>query len=38
MVVSSYGLILALSDVPQDVIENLKLLEKEGMYRKIWIL
>lgn len=38
MVVSSYGLILALSDVPQDVIENLKLLEKEGMYRRIWIL
>lgn len=34
LVVSSYGLILALTDVPQDVIDNLKRLEKENMYGK----
>lgn len=34
MVVSSYGLILALTDVPQVVIDNLKILEKEDMYGK----
>lgn len=38
LVVSSYGLILALSDEPQEVIDNLKILEKEGMYRRIWVL
>ena len=34
MVVSSYGLILALPDVPQDVVNNLRILEKEDMYGK----
>ena len=34
MVVSSYGTILAINDYPIDTIENLKLLEKEGMYDK----
>ena len=32
MVVSSYGLILALLDEPQEVVNNLKVMEKEGMY------
>ena len=34
MVVSSYGTILAINDAPIDTIENLKRLEKEGMYNK----
>ena len=32
MVVSSYGSILAINDYPKETIENLKILEKEGMY------
>ena len=32
MVVSSYGGILAITDVPREEIQNLKWLEKEGMY------
>ncbi len=34
MVVSSYGSVLALNDCPNKVIENLRELEKEGMYNK----
>lgn len=34
MVVSSYGTILAITDYPKEVIQNLKRLEKEGMYGK----
>ena len=34
MVVSSYGSILAITDIPKEVVENLRLLEKEGMYNK----
>ena len=34
MVVSSYGSILAISEVPKEVLKNLKVLEKEGMYEK----
>ena len=34
MVVSSYGGFLAINDVPKDVVNNLKLLEKYGMYDK----
>ena len=34
MVVSSYGTILAINDTPIDTIENLKKLEKEGMYNE----
>ena len=34
MVVSSYGSILAITDYPKAVIENLKILEKQGMYDK----
>jgi cyclic beta-1,2-glucan synthetase len=34
MVVSSYGLMLALPDEPKKVVENLKILEKEGMLDK----
>ena len=34
MVVSSYGCILAITDVPKEVIENLKILKREGMYDK----
>ena len=34
MVVSSYGGILAICDKPKEVLENLKILEKEGMYNK----
>ena len=34
MVVSSYGTILAINDYPIETIENLKMLEKEGMYDK----
>ena len=34
MVVSSYGSILALSEDPKGVIENLRKLEKQGMYNK----
>ena len=33
-VVSSYGSIMALSDCPEDVIKNIKSLEKKGMYSK----
>ena len=34
MVVSSYGTILAINDTPQDVIKNLRRLEKSGMLNK----
>ena len=34
MVVSSYGTIMAINDAPVDTIENIKRLEKEGMYGK----
>ncbi len=34
MVVSSYGTMLALNDHPLETIDNLKVLEKEGMYDK----
>ena len=34
IVVSSYGTILAINDVPKDVINNLKRLEESGMYNK----
>ena len=34
MVVSSYGSILAITDVPKQVTENLKILKQEGMYDK----
>ena len=34
MVVASYGSILAISDVPKEVVENLKELEKQQMYGK----
>ena len=34
MVVSSYGGILAINEVPKEEIKNLKRLEKEGMYDK----
>ena len=33
-VVSSYGSIMALSDTPEDVLRNIKILEKKGMYKK----
>ena len=33
-VVSSYGSIIALSDCPEDVIKNIKILKKQGMYNK----
>ena len=32
MVVSSYGSILAINEEPKEVVENLKILEKQGMY------
>ena len=34
MVVSSYGSILAITDFPKEVVQNLKELEKQGMYGK----
>ena len=34
MVVSTYGSVLAINDKPKEVIENLRLLEKLGMYNK----
>ncbi len=34
MVVASYGGILAINDVPKEVVKNLKILEKQGMYNK----
>ena len=34
MVVASYGSILAICDEPKEVINNLKLLEKQGMHKK----
>ena len=34
MVVSSYGTILAITDYPREVVNNLKLLESQGMYGK----
>ncbi len=34
MVVASYGSIMALSEKPKDVVENLKRLESHGMYQK----
>ena len=34
MVVSSYGSVLAITDVPKEVLKNLKVLENEGMFNK----
>lgn len=34
MVVSSYASILAITEKPKEVVENLKILEKQGMYNK----
>ena len=34
IVVASYGSMLALSEAPKEVVENLKQLEKQGMYQK----
>ena len=34
MVTSSYGSILAITEKPKEVVNNLKILEKEGMYNK----
>ena len=34
MVVSSYGSMLAITDIPKDVVKNLKILEQYGMYNK----
>lgn len=34
MVASTYGSVLALTDIPKEVVENLKVLEKQGMYNK----
>ena len=34
MVVATYGSVLAITDCPQRVVENLKVLEREGMYNK----
>ena len=34
MVVSSYGSILAITDMPKEVVKNLKVLEQYGMYNK----
>ena len=34
LVVSSYGGVLAIAEAPKEEVENLKLLEKEGMYDK----
>ena len=34
MVVSSYGSILAINDIPKETVENLRKLEKYGMYKK----
>ena len=34
MVVSSYGCILAIADFPKEVLQNLKVLESEGMWGK----
>lgn len=34
MVVSSYGAILAITDYPKEVLQNLKVLEKQGMWGK----
>lgn len=34
MVVSSYGGILAITDYPNEVVQNLKILEQQGMYGK----
>ena len=34
MVVSTYGGVLAINDIPEEEIKNLKHLEREGMYDK----
>ncbi len=34
MVVSSYGSILAINEIPKDVVKNLKVLDEQGMYNK----
>ena len=34
MVVSSYGCMLAITEVPKKVVENMRILKKEGMYDK----
>ena len=34
MVAATYGSVLAVTDAPGEVVKNLKLLEKEGMYNK----
>ena len=34
MVVATYGSILAITDIPKEVVDNLRILEKQGMYNK----
>ena len=34
MVSATYGSVLAVTDKPVEVVENLRVLEKEGMYNK----
>ena len=34
MVISSYGSMLAITDIPKEVVKNLKVLEQYGMYNK----
>ena len=34
MVTATYGSVLAITDMPKEVVKNLKMLEKEGMYNK----
>ena len=34
MVVSTYGTVLAITEVPEEAIENLRVLENQGMYNK----
>ena len=34
MVVATYGSVLAITDMPKEVVENLRILEKQGMYSK----
>ena len=34
MVVATYGSILAITDMPKEVVDNLRILEKQGMYNR----
>ena len=34
MVVATYGSVLAITDMPKEVVDNLRILEKQGMYSK----